>query len=173
LNRERYMDNIASLRRKKQGIELLQQGEKYLAKKEYDKAENIFKKSLKKLKDDYTAHVLMSKCLMIRKKPKQALSYADKAKKLYPKEIQGYFIAGIAGRELKKYGRAYKNFAKCDELLPGNPQIKFYKGYCLDKRGDIDPAADNYMTYLKMINYQPNKYSRYAYERLKKWGYAK
>jgi predicted Zn-dependent protease len=173
LNRERYKDNIASLRAKKEGIELLQQGEKHLAKKEYDKAETIFKKSIHKLKRDYTAHVLMSKCLMIRKRPAQALPYANIAKKLYPKEIQGYYIAGIANNELKKYDTAYQDFSKCDKLLPGNPQIKFYKGYCLDKRGNTKIAANNYMTYLKMINYQPNKYSKYAYNRLKKWGYAK
>ncbi len=173
LNRERYMDNIASLRAKRKGIELLQQGEKHLAKKEYDKAQNSFKKSINKLKEDYTAHVLMAKCLMVRKKPAQALPYANTAKKLYPTEIQGHYIAGIANNELKKYDKAYQNFSKCDELLPGNPQMKFYKGYSLDKKGDTKPAADNYMAYLKMINYQPNKYSKYAYNRLKEWGYAK
>jgi len=172
LNRERYMDNIAFLRAKKEGIELLQQGEKYMARKEVDKAENTFKKSIHKLKHDYTAHVLMSKCLMLRKKPAQALAYANTAKKLYPAEAQGYYIAGIASSELKKYGKAYQNFVKCDELLPGNPQMTFYKGYCLDKKGDNDLAANNYMTYLKLINYQPNKYSKYAYTRLKEWGYT-
>ncbi|MBU8909859.1 MAG: M48 family metalloprotease [Desulfobacterales bacterium] len=173
LNRERYMDNIASLRAKKRGIELLQQGEKHLAKKEYDKAEKTFKKSINKLKNDYTAHVLMSKCLILREKPALALSYAGRAKKLYPAEIQGYYIAGIANSGLKKYGKAYHNFAKCDQLLPGNPQMTFFKGYCLDKKDDTKHAADNYMAYLKMINYQPNKYSKYAYNRLKEWGYAK
>jgi len=173
LNRERYMDNIASLRAKKTGIELLQQGEKHLSKKEYDKAQTTFKKSLNKLKNDYTAHVLMAKCQLLRKKPSQALSYADMAKKLYPSEVQGHFIAGIAGKELKKYTMAYNNFDTCDKLLPGNPQISFYKGYCLDKKGDIEPAANNYINYLKMTGNQPNEYGQYAYNRLKQWGYAK
>jgi beta-barrel assembly-enhancing protease len=173
LNRDRYMDNIASLRVKKTGIELLQQGEKHLSKKEYDKAQTTFKKSLNKLKNDYTAHVLMAKCQLLMKKPSQALSYADRAKKLYPSEVQGHFIAGIAGKELKKYTMAYKNFDTCDKLLPGNPQISFYKGYCLDKKGDIKPAANNYINYLKMTGNQPNKYGQYAYNRLKQWGYTK
>ncbi|CCK81319.1 M48 family metalloprotease [Desulfobacula toluolica] len=173
LNRERYMDHTASLRAKKQGIELLQQGEKHLAKKEYDKAQTAFKNSLYALKEDYTAHVLMSKCLMIMKKPAQALSYADAAKKLYPSEVQGHYVAGMANTELKQYGAAYQNFSKCDGLLPGNPQMAFYKGYCLDKKGDRSPAAHHYQTYLKLINYQPNQYSKYAYNRLKEWGYVK
>lgn len=172
LHRERYMDNIAVLRAEKQGIELLQQGEKYLAKKEYDTAQDLFKKSLETLKNDYTAHVLMAKCHLLKKNPGQALAYADTAKNLYPSEPQGYYIAGIAGKELKKYSTAYQNFDTCDALLPGNPQISFYKGFCLDQKGEIEPAANNYKTYLKMIQYQPNDYSRYAYDRLKKWGYA-
>ena len=170
---ERYMDSISFLRAKKEGIELLQQGEKHMAKKEYDKAQTIFKKSLNKLKNDYTAHVLMAKCQLLGKNPDQALAYADTAKKLYSAEIQGYYIAGLASKELKKYTIAYKNFDTCDKLLPGNPQMSFYKGYCLDKKGEIEPAANNYMTYLKMTNYQSNEYSKYAYNRLKKWGYAK
>ena len=173
LNRDKYMDQTASLRSKKKGIELLQQGEKHLAKKEYDKAKNKFKKSIKILRDDYTAHVLMSKVLMVMERPSKALSFAHRAKKIYPGEAQAIYIAGIANKELKKYNRAYKNFNNYDKILSGNPQIKFNKGFCLDKLNNREQAADNYMTYLKMINYQSNKDSQYAYNRLKKWGYVK
>jgi predicted Zn-dependent protease len=172
LNRERYMDNIVSLRNKKKSIELQQLGETYLAKKEYGNAEAAFKKSIQSSKNDYTAHVLLSKCLMIRKKTSLALSYSEKAKKLYPSEVQGHYVCGIANLKLKQFGRAYQNFNQCDILLPGNPQTKYFKGYCLDKNGDRDAAAKNYMTYLKMVDYQPNQYSKYAYSRLKEWGYA-
>jgi len=173
LHRDRYMDKIAKLRAKKASIELMQQGEKYLGKKQYDKAERSFKKAIRTSKHDYTAHVLLSKCFMIQKKPSQALSYANAAKKLYPGQIQGYHLAGLANIEIKRFSNAYKDFNKCDQLLPGNPQITFFKGYCQDKNGDRNPAANKYVQYLKMINYQPGKYSKYAYARLKKWGYVK
>jgi predicted Zn-dependent protease len=173
LNGERYMDSLASLRTQKSGIELLQQGENHLGKKEYDKAQKLFIKSLNTLKNDYTAHVLMAKCHLLRKKPEQALAFAEIAKKIYPSEVQGHYIAGIAEKELKKYTMAYKNFDTCDRLLPGNPQMIFYKGYCLDKKGNIKPAATNYMTYLNMTRNQPNEYGRYDYNRLRQWGYAK
>ncbi len=173
LHRERYMDNMAKLRVKKESIELMQQGEKYLGKKEYDKAESSFRKSIKKSGNDYTAHVLLSKCLMIRKKPSQALSFANTAKKIYSTQVQAHYIAGLANLEIKKFSNAYKDFSTCDQILPGNPQMTFFKGYCLDKNGDRDPAANNYIQYLKKTNYQPNKYSKYAYSRLKEWGYAK
>ncbi|MFH2057881.1 MAG: M48 family metalloprotease [Pseudomonadota bacterium] len=172
-NRERYMDNTASLRAKKEGISLLQEGEKYMAQKEYDNAEKSIQTALKSLNQDYTAHIIMAKCMMLREKPARAVTYADLAKKLYPSQSQGYYIAGIANSEIKQWARAYENFDKCDKLLPGNPQITFYKGYCLDERGDKKPAADHYMSYLKMINYQSNKYSVHAYNRLREWGYAR
>ncbi len=171
LKRDRYMDKIASLRAKRKGIELLQTGEKYMAKKQYDKGQQSFEQAIKRMKNDYTAYVLTAKALMARKKYAQALSHANKAQNLYPAEAQGYYIAGFANSSLKKFGRAYKKFAKCDQLLPGNPQVTFFKGYCLDKNGDKDPAAQNYMKYLKAVQ-QPNKFSRYAYTRLKAWGYA-
>jgi len=76
LNRDRYLDNTASLRKKKEAIEFLQEGEKFLASKNYDKAETAVKQSIQKSKEDYTAHVVMAKCLLIRKKFSEALSYA-------------------------------------------------------------------------------------------------
>lgn len=173
LNRQRYMDSIAPLRKKEKGILLLQKGEKYMASKKYDKAQNSFKNALRSLDDDYTAHVLMAKCLLARKKPRQSLVHARNAKKLYLSEPQGYQITGDANFSLKRWTEAYREYEKCDRLLPGNPQLKFLKGYCQDKKGQIKPAANNYMTYLKMISYAPNQFSKYAYSRLKTWGYAK
>jgi tetratricopeptide (TPR) repeat protein len=167
------MDNIAALRGKKEAIELLQEGEKYLGSKDYGKAETAIKNSIDKSRDDYTAHVVMAKCLLIQKKYPDAVSYAGTAKKIYPSEAQGYYVAGIANTEQKKFSDAYKDFTRCEELLPGNPQMAFFRGYCLENNGEKDPAANQYMKYLKMINYQQNKYSQYAHNRLKQWGYAK
>jgi len=173
LYRDRYMDYTAGLRKQKEAIKLMQQGEKHLGKEEYDKAESAFKSALKKADQDYTAHVLMAKCMLIMKKSDQAISHASKAKQLYPQESQGYYISGLASLAGKKFTRAHKDFEYCDRLLPGNPQISFYLGYCLDKSHQQKPAADRYMAYLKKINYASNKYSQYAYKRLKAWGYAK
>ncbi len=172
LNRERYMDKIASLRQKKGAVRKMQEGEKYLAKEEYDNAETAFKSAIQQVKHDYTAHVLMAKCLLIRENSSQALSYANAAKNLYPTEPQGYFLAGLSNLAEKKHSRAYKDFEKCDALLPGNPQLTFYKGYSLDNSGQKEPAAKNYAAYLKQIDYQSNKFSQHAYKRLKAWGYA-
>lgn len=173
IGRERYMDSIASLRAKRKGINLLQKGEKYLAKKEYDQAEKVYKRALAQLKGDYTAYVMMAKCQMLRQKAGTAVRYANEAKKLYPSQVQAYYLAGLGNSQIKQFTRAYKDFQRCDQILPGNPQITFHKGYCLENKGQKRLAADSYISYLKKINYQPNQYSRHAYKRLREWGYAK
>jgi predicted Zn-dependent protease len=172
LNRERYMDKTASLRQKKGAILKMQEGEKYLGKEAYADAQKAFKSAIQQAKQDYTAHVLMAKCLLIQKKSSQALSYANTAKTLYPSEPQGYYIAGLSNMAEKKNQEAYGDFKRCDELLPGNPQLTFYKGYSLDNSGQKKEAAQDYADYLKQINYQSNQYSQHAYKRLKAWGYA-
>ena len=171
LHRERYMDGIASLRAKKQAIELLQEGEKHIAKKSYESAESAIKKAIRLAQDDYTAHVVMAKCLLAQKKAANALSYADDAKQLYPSEAQGHYISGIANMELKKFSNAHQDFSRCEQILPGNPMMSFFMGFCLENTGKQKSAANLYIKYLKMVNYQKNQYSEHAYSRLKKWGY--
>ncbi len=173
LNRERYMDNTVSLRKKKGAIRKMQEGEKYLTKEAYDNAQSAFKSAIQLAKQDYTAHVLMAKCMLIQEKSSTALSYANAAKKLYLTEPQGYYLAGLANLSEKKHSQAYEDFKQCDALLPGNPQLTFYKGYSLDNSGQKQMAAQNYTSYLKQIDFQSNKYSQHAYKRLKAWGYAK
>lgn len=172
LHRDRYMDNIAGLRRKKEAIRLLQEGEKYLGKEAYDNAETAFRSAIKKADRDYTAHLLMAKCMLIRKKSAQAVAHASTAKQLYPGESQGHYISGLAHLMADKPGLANRDFERCDQILPGNPQVTFYRGYALDKDKRKDPAATQYLAYLKAIDYASNKYSQYAYQRLKAWGYA-
>ncbi|MFH2091174.1 MAG: M48 family metalloprotease [Pseudomonadota bacterium] len=172
-NREKYMDNIAPLRAKKEGIDFLQKGEALMGKKEYDNAQKMFKTALKTLDQDYTAHVMMAKCLMLNENPSSAVTHADLAKQLYPSQTQGYYMAGLANVEIKQYSKAYQDFDTCDKLLPGNPQMTFFKGYCSEQQKDRKHAAANYAQYLEMIQYQPNKYSKHAYARLKEWGYVK
>jgi predicted Zn-dependent protease len=170
--RERYMDRTAALRQRKKAIELMQEGEKYLAQEKLDAAQTAFSSALKQADDDYAGHVLMAKCQLIQKKNAEAASYASAAIQLYPTEPQGHYMAGLAHVGTRQFDRALDNFTSCDRLLPGNPQLTFYMGYCRDNLGQRQAAANDYANYLKMVNYQSNQYSQHAYKRLKEWGYA-
>lgn len=172
LHRERYMDQTAALRKIKPAIQQMQEGEKYLAQEKYDQAQTAFASALNQAKNDYTAHVLMAKCQLIQKKNETAASYATAAIDLYPAEPQGHYVAGLAHVGAGQFSKAFDNFNTCDRLLPGNPQLTFYKGYSQDKMGRQPAAANDYAAYLKMVNYQSNQYSQHAYKRLKEWGYV-
>lgn len=173
LNRDRYMDHTAGLRGHKAVILKLQEGEKYLAKKELDQAEAAFREALKSGDRDYTAQVMAAKCFLIREKFQDAAGHAARAKELYPEEVQGHYISGLANLSLKKPGPAHDDFKACERLLPGNPQVTFYQGLALDRDGQREPAARQYVTYLKQVNYAANEFSQHAYGRLKAWGYVK
>ncbi len=172
LHRDRYMDSIAGLRKQTDAIALLQEGEKYLGQEEYDKAETAFKSAIRKADQDYTAHLLMAKCMLIRKNSTEAVTHASVAKQLYPEESQGHYISGLANLMANKPDQANQDFTRCDQMLPGNPQVTFYRGYSLDKDNQKESAAGQYVAYLEAINYASNKFSQYAYKRLKEWGYA-
>ncbi len=173
LNRDRYMDHTAALRQLKPAIVQMQEGEKYLGLKKYDQAQQAFSTALKTADNDYTAQVLMAKCMITQKKYKEAQTHAALAKTLYPEEVQGYYISGLANLSLKRPAKAQEDFKRCEALLPGNPQITFYQGYALDMDGQRNPAAQQYAAYLEAVNYTSNTYSQHAYKRLKAWGYVK
>jgi predicted Zn-dependent protease len=171
VNRDKYMDNIASLRRMKPAIKLMQEGDALMMKKEYSKAETAYKKALKKAGNDYTANVMMAKCQLIQKKPLTALKYSKKATRLNKSEVQAYHLSGVANIKLKRFNKAYKQFENYDKYLPGNPHIIFYKGFSQEGMNQIDNAAENYKKYLELVQQGGN--AQHAYNSLKKWGYIK
>jgi predicted Zn-dependent protease len=171
MNRNKYMDNIASLRKMKPAIKLMQEGDAYMIKKQYSDAENSYKKAIKKAGNDYTAHVMMAKCLLIQDKPLKALKYTKKANRLYKSEAQAYHLSGVANMNLKRFNTAHRQFENYDKYLSGNPHITFFKGYCKEGMDQIENAANNYKEYLNIV--QQGKYAQHAYNRLIKWGYIK
>lgn len=171
LYRDRYMDNTAGLRSMKAMIVKLQEADKLLGKAQYDQAESTLMSALRLKDNDYTAQVMTAKCMLIREKNQKAAYHAGLAKQLFPQENQGHYISGLSNLALKKPMQAHADFTACSRLLPGNPQTTFYKGYALDMADQREPAAREYAAYLKEINYASNKYSQYAYKRLKAWNY--
>ena len=169
--RDRYMDHTARLRAQKNAIDLLQKGDVSLSKKQYGDAESYFRKALKQASEDYAGLVMMSKCLMFQKKAREAEKYADKAQAVYPGEAQAPYVSGFARLEQKKFEGAYQDFDRCDRLLPGSPNVKFFKGYALEGMGRERDAAAEYMVYLQSV--QKGAEAQHAYNRLVQWGYLR
>ncbi len=171
LNRERYMDHTAGLRRIKEAITALQQGSTALGKKKYQSADTAFQQALQIAPNDYAALVMTAKLRLAMQQPEQAVRYAEKAARVYPAEAQAHLVAGSSNISLKRYNRALEQLDAYDRLLPGNPEITFFKGYSLEKMQRRQEAAAHYSNYLRKVN--QGKQAQYAYARLKSWGYVR
>ena len=171
LLRERYMDHTAKLRAIKGAIEAMQKGESTMAKGKYGKSETHFTKALELAPSDYAGLVMMSMCQLAQKKYAKAKRFAEKAKKVYPKEAQAYHLSGFAKIREENFDSAYQDFINYEKLLPGNPNTLFYKGYSLEGMQHIKKSADEYYQYLQIVN--QGKQAQHAYQRLVEWGYIK
>ncbi|MFW5501144.1 MULTISPECIES: M48 family metalloprotease [unclassified Maridesulfovibrio] len=169
LLRERYMDNIASIRKIKPAIEEMQKGEGAMRKKSYNEAEEHFSKALRIAPNDYAGLLLMSKCQLAQGKAREGLHYAQQAKNRYPQEAQALHMTGMLSLENRKFKQALSNFDAYEKRLPGNPMTTFYKGVSYEALGNRDMAANEYYRFLKVNN--QGDYAKHAYDRLVGWGY--
>jgi len=167
LYRERYMDHTAGLRARKGAIEQMQKGDKALAQKKYPDAEAHYRQALKAMPRDYTALVLMSKTQLAQKKWVVGRQYAEMAQKAYPQEAQAYHLSGFAKIKLKDYEGALEEFNRYDQVLAGNPNSLFFKGYAYEGMGKYREAGGEYQRYLQVV--RQGDYARYAYQRLQQW----
>ncbi len=171
LYRERYMDHTAGLRRMRAAIEAMQNGEKEMARQDYDSAAAQFQQALKSAPRDYTANLLMAKCRFAQKKFKQTERYAATAKQTYPGEAQSYLVSGFARIKIGRFDAAFNDFEAYDVRLPKNPEILFLKGYAQEGAGRKKEASEFYIAYLKQVNQGPQ--AEHAYQRLVQWGKIK
>jgi len=171
LYRERYMDNMKSLRKIQPAIANIQNAEMSIAKKSFSDAESYLKKALKIAPGDYSALMVMSKCHLAQKDFNKARSYAQKANNIYPSEAQSSHILGMANIGLKRYDYALNNFQQYEKILPGNPNTIYYKGFALEKTGNKELAANAYTKFLKQV--KQGDQAKHAFNKLSNWGYIK
>jgi predicted Zn-dependent protease len=171
LHRERYMDQTAALRRIQGAIEAMQNGEKDMARKDYDRAAAQFQQALQIAPQDYPAHLMMAKCRYAQKRFEEAERYALAAQQVYPGEGQSYLIAGFARLQNRRFDAALQDFEAYDVRLPNNPEILFLKGYAQEGAQRRNEAARYYADYLKVVRQGPQ--AQHAYQRLVQWGYLR
>jgi predicted Zn-dependent protease len=171
LNKERYMDNTAELRKIKPAIEAMQDGEKEMGKKGYREAESHFARALKIAPNDYAGLVMMAKCQLAQNKHDLARQYAERAQKVYPQEAQAQHLSGVSKLMGNRFEAAYTDFDNYEKILPGNPNTVFLKAVSLEGMQNKRAAAKEYYRYLQIVN--QGEQAQYAYQRLVDWGYVK
>ena len=164
------MDKTARLRKIKDAIKAMQSGDEAMSKNDYETARNLFAQALKQAPSDYAALVMMAKCQLASKNYQDASRYAELARQAYPQEAQSYHLQGITKILQKKYAAAYQSFSTCERLLPGNPNISFYKGMSLEGMQRRRDAAMEYRRYLQSSDGQGSQ-AGHARQRLVDWGY--
>jgi predicted Zn-dependent protease len=169
VNRERYMDSIASVRKDTETIEAIKQGDAKLRKKDFIGAERLYKNAYGITEQDYCAAVKLAEARYYKEDFKGAIRAADRAKELYPAEARGYVVSGLSRLQTEDFEGAYADMEGYDKALPGNPEVPFYKGLCKEGMNRESEAASYYQTYLNKV--RQGERAQYAYARLQEWGY--
>ena len=165
--RERYMDHTAGLRTRKNAIEEMQKGEAQMAKNKFPDADAHLRRALKMAPDDYTALLLMSKSQLLQKKWAVGRQYAEMAQQAYPQEAQAYHLSGFAKVRLKDYDGALEEFNRYDQVLAGDPNSFFFKGFCYEGMQQYRQAGSQYQRYLQVVN--QGDYASHAYQKMREW----
>ena len=168
LQRQRYMDNTASLRRLKPAIVELQKADAAMAGKSPQQAHAHINRALRSAPDDYAANVMMGKLLLSQKQYADADRYLDTAVDVYPTEAQAQYLGGITKLAVDRPEQALSRFEAYDRAMPGNPQSLFFKGVAYEGMQNRQQASAYYYQFLQTG--ANNDQARYAYSRLRQWG---
>lgn len=168
VQRERFMDSIANLRRIKPTITACQNGETAMAGKQYVQAQGAFETALRHSPRDYAGHCRMAQCLQAQNKAREARQYAQQAQAIYPQEAQAHKLDGVLALGLRDPEAAFASLDRFDRQLPGDPGVLFLKGVSLEGMGQRQAAAQHYARFLR-TNPQ-GQASQFAASRLQAWG---
>lgn len=171
LERERYMDHTASLRRIKKAIDKMQDGEQLLNQQNFTAAASNLEQALRIVPNDYAGLVLMAKTQFSLGQYKKAERISELAKRALPNEAQAHHISGISKLAMNRFDAAYQDFSQYEQLLPGEPGTIFLKGVSLEGMQQRDAAAKEYARYLNSV--QQGEQAQHAYQRLMSWGYLR
>ncbi len=171
VNQERYMDYTAGLRQMGEAIKLIQQGGTAFSRKKYQEADELLGQALNIAVNDYAALVMRAKCQLAMGRHKEGRRFARKAVQIYPEEGQGHLVYAIAEFAGNRYESALERLRRYEQLLPGNPEIIFFKGRCFEEMGRRAEAAVKYRNYIGQVRQGQRR--QYAYSRLLAWGYIR
>ncbi|MFO7728743.1 MAG: M48 family metalloprotease [Desulfonatronovibrio sp.] len=167
--RERYMDNIAGLRRIAPAVKAMQDGDEEMKKEDPSRARQHYEQSLNTAPDDYAGNLKMAKCHLTLQNLREARRFTRKARQVYPQEPQAVHVMGMVNIHLKNFEQALSEFNDYEKILPGNPNTVFFQGLSLEGMGRRKQAAQKYYNYLQQVS--QGEYARHAHSRLQNWGY--
>ena len=168
MQRERYMDNTAGLRRIQPAIEQQQHAETLLGQGQHDQAIAALESSLKTAPQDYTGLVMLGKAWMMQEQYSKAQPYLQQATEVYPQEAQAQHLHGVVALQQKQPDVALQRFQTYQRLLPGNPNTDFFLGLSHEGLQQTTEASQAFRRFLQQGG--SGKQAEYAQARLAAWG---
>jgi predicted Zn-dependent protease len=169
--RERFMDQTASLRRIRPAIESCKNGETAMSRKALAEAQRQFDAALRNAPQDYPAHLRMAQCLQAQGRLQEARRYADAARALYPQEAQAAKLGASLRLGLRDPAGALQDLQAYDRLLPGDNGARFLKGVAYEGLGNTSLAGNEFAAFVAQE--AEGDAANYARSRLKAWGRIK
>ncbi len=168
MQRERFMDNTVRLRKMAEAIKAQQKGQKLLGQGRPVVAEEPLATALAMAPNDYSGLLLMAECQVDLQNYTEARSYATQAREIYPQEPKANHVLGMTNLMDERFDRAYQDFTRYDQMLPGNAQMLFLRGVSIEGSGNRRKASQFYSAYLNQV--KQGDQASYAYSRLSQWG---
>lgn len=171
VQRERYMDQTAGLRKLRPAIADQQTGEQAMARKRLPEAQQALTSALKAAPDDYTGLCLMAKCQIAQNRRAEAQAYLAQARRVYPTEGQAMQLSGINLLGQKRFAESQQELNRYAKALPGDPDTDFLLALTHEGLQNRQAAAQSYRRYLSAV--PQGDAARHATSRLKSWGMGK
>lgn len=147
--RERFMDRTAPMRAIKPTIQACQQGELLLSQKKAEPARERFGEALRLTPSDYPALLRMSECLTALRREREALAYAQQARRVLPQEGQAMRQVAALQMVNKRHDLALQELEAFDRVLPGDPSVSFLRGVNLEATGQKEAALQAFQAFVK------------------------
>ncbi|MBF0309633.1 MAG: M48 family metalloprotease [Magnetococcales bacterium] len=170
IGKERFMDEMASLRKNKEAITLMKEATEKMGKGLLGAADERLKAANKLMPDDYACLLLSAKCNLAVDLTKDAFELAKRAHEIIPAEPQAHFVMGMAALSLNKFEEALDGFGNYIKYIPRTTEMIFYQGYAMEGMNRKLEASDYYQSYLRKIK-RPTKNGIYAFQKLEQWGF--
>jgi len=100
--------------------------------------------------------------------PDEGRSDFDRALDMHPAVFRLQFYSALNRYDRENYSASLDDLERADELLPGFPDVTFFRGLNHEKLGNRERAARYYRDYLNRID-RGDK-ADYARRRLRQWG---
>ena len=171
LRRDPFQVATRHLKEVQPSYELAERGMALVAKGKNDEGLKDLRKAAKEAPGEAKISTMLASAEYKAGNPAAAEWEASRAVELDPELFDARLTAGVIYYKRKENGKSLGELGAAEKLVPGQPQVAFFRGRNLDDMGQKDKAAKEYAFVLKNVNKGPM--AEYSYKRLTDWGYIK